>query len=181
MKLKHLHLLAVILLSGIVITSCKKKDDKNDDEEENITTVKVVLTPVSGGTPQTFTWKDIDGPGGNAPVIDQINLIPSFAYQCILQFLDESKTPAEDKTGEIVSEADDHQVYFEPTGNLTVNNLNNDSRGLPLGTSSAWLTGAAGTGSIKITLKHKPGQKASGDPVTKGETDIEVTMPVRIQ
>lgn len=180
MKMKHVHLFAVILLSGLVITSCKKKDD-HSDEEENITTMRVILTPVSGGTPQTFTWKDVDGPGGNAPVIDQINLAPTFAYQCTLQFLDESKSPAEDKTGEIVAEADDHQVYFEPTGNLTVNNLNNDGRGLPLGTSSAWLSGAAGTGSIKITLKHKPGQKASGDPVTKGETDIEVTMPVRIQ
>jgi hypothetical protein len=34
---------------------------------------------------------------------------------------------------------------------------------------------------MKITLKHKPGAKAGGDPVTKGETDIEVVFPVKIQ
>jgi hypothetical protein len=179
--MKHLKLFVLVMLAGLVIVSCKKKKD-NDNEEENITTVKVVLTPVTGGTAQTFTWKDVDGPGGNAPVISEITVAPSLAYTCSLQFLDESKTPAEDKTTEIIAEANDHQIYYQPTTvAVTVSNLNNDGRGLPLGTTSSWATGAVGTGSMKITLKHKPGQKSAADAVTIGETDVEVIFPVKIQ
>jgi hypothetical protein len=183
MEIKHIKLFAVVMLSGLVIAGCKKKDDDgNDDEEENITTVKVTLTPVTGGSAQTYTWKDVDGPGGNAPVIDQITLLPSIPYNCSIQFLDESKTPAEDKTSEIVSEANDHQIYYAATGVLVnVGNLNNDGNALPLGTTSIWTNTGLSNGSMKITLKHKPGQKASGDPVTKGETDVEVTFPTRVQ
>jgi hypothetical protein len=34
---------------------------------------------------------------------------------------------------------------------------------------------------MKITLKHKPGAKIAGDPVTKGETDVEVEFNVRLK
>jgi hypothetical protein len=182
MKIKHIKLFAVVMLSGLVIAGCKKKDDDDDNEEENITTVKVVLTPVTGGSAQTYTWKDVDGPGGNAPVIDQITLLPNIPYTCTLQFLDESKSPAEDITTEITAEANDHQVYYEATGVLVnVGNLNTDGNGLPLGITSIWTNTGVSNGSMKITLKHKPGQKASGDQVTKGETDIEVSLPTRVQ
>jgi hypothetical protein len=64
---------------------------------------------------------------------------------------------------------------------INVSNLNTDSKGLPLGLSSTWQSGATGTGKMKITLKHKPGTKAAGDPVTKGETDVEVEFNVRVK
>lgn len=185
MKMKHIKLFAVVMLAGLVIAGCKKKKEE-ENEEELITTVKVTLTPISGGAATTYTWKDIDGAGGNAPTIDQITLAPSTAYNCTLQFLDESKTPSEDKTGEINSEGTTHQVFFQPTAtNLTINNLNNDSRGLPLGLTSLWTTGAASTGTLKISLIHKPeaqwGPKTANDPISKGDTDVEVTFPTRIQ
>ena len=179
--MKHVKFLAVVMLGGLILAGCKK-ENKDDHEEELITTVKVTLTPVAGGTSQTFSWSDPDGIGGNQPTIQQITLAPSIVYNCSLQFLDESKSPAKDITPEIVAEGNEHQVYYEPaSGILTVNNLNVDAGGLPLGTTSRWTTGAAATGTLKITLKHKPGIKAAGDLVTKGETDIEVTFPVRIQ
>jgi hypothetical protein len=182
MIMKHIKLFSVVVLAGLIIAGCKKKNEEEENEEELITTVKVTLTPISGGAAATYTWKDVDGPGGNAPTIDQITLAPSTAYNCSLQFLDESKTPAEDITAEIVAEANDHQVYYEPTTvQVGVAGLNNDGAGLPLGTTSVWGAGSVSNGTVKITLKHKPGQKASGDLVTKGETDIEVTFPTRIQ
>jgi len=182
MKMKHIKLYAVVMLAGLVIAGCKKKEDEEENEEELITTVKVTLSPISGGAATTYTWKDVDGAGGNAPTIDQITLAPSTAYNCTLQFLDESKNPAENITTEIVAEANDHQIYYEPaTVLVTVSGLNNDGAGLPLGTSSVWTAGAVSNGTLKITLKHKPGQKAAGDAVSKGETDVEVTFPTRIQ
>jgi hypothetical protein len=182
MKLKHIQLFAIVLLAGLIIMGCKKKKEEDVEEEENITTVKVTLTPVTGGTAQTFTWKDVDGPGGNAPIIDQIVLPASIPSTCSLQFLDESKTPAVDITPEIIAEGTDHQVYYEATGvSVTVTSLNSDANSLPLGNTSFWGNSGAGNGSMKITLKHKPGAKKAGDAVTVGETDIEVTFPVKIQ
>jgi hypothetical protein len=33
---------------------------------------------------------------------------------------------------------------------------------------------------VKIVLKHKPDAKAAGDPVSKGETDIELDFDITI-
>ena len=178
--MKYMKISACVLLAGLMITGCKKEKG-GENEEELITTIKVTLT-AQGSTPQIFTWKDVDGPGGNAPQISEIVLAPNKTYACQLEFLDESKTPAEDITAEIVSEAVDHEIYYEPAGvNVAVSNLNKDSKNLPLGTTSTWTTTGVSNGSVKITLKHKPGIKAAGDPVTKGETDIEVSFTTKVQ
>ncbi len=179
--MKHLKFLAVVMLGGLILAGCKKKNNEEENEEELITTVNVKLT-AAGAATQTFTWKDVDGPGGNAPQIGTITLSPGVTYACELEFLDESKTPAENITDEIEEEDDDHQIYYEvSTAALTIGSLNTDARGLPLGITSSWVAGTNSSGSVKITLKHKPGVKAAGDLVTKGETDIEISFPVVIQ
>lgn len=183
MKMKHIKLFAVVMLGGLILAGCKKKNNEEENEEELITTVKLTLTPVGGGSALVYSWKDVDGVGGNAPVIQAVTLAPSKVYNCSVQFLNESVTPAEDITTEVVTEGVDHQVYYAVSGgaNLTVSGLNTDAGGLPLGTTATFTTAAASTGSLKITLKHKPGVKAANDAVTKGETDVEVDFPVTIQ
>lgn len=181
MKVKHIKLFAVVMLGGLILAGCKKKNNEEENEEELITTVRVKLT-ASGSATQTFTWKDIDGPGGNAPQISNITLSPGISYACELEFLDESKTPAENITDEVEAEGTDHQVYYEvATAALTINGLNTDAGGLPLGITSNWIAATSSGGTVKITLKHKPGVKAAGDLVSKGETDVEVSFPVVIQ
>ena len=183
MKMKHIKLFAVVMLGGLILAGCKKKNKDEENEEELITTVKLTLTPVGGGSALVYSWKDVDGVGGSAPVIQTVTLAPSKVYNCSVQFLNESVNPAEDITPEVVTEGVDHQVYYAVSGGatLTVNGLNNDANGLPLGVASVFTTGAVSTGSLKITLKHKPGVKAAGDPVSKGETDVEVDLPVSVQ
>lgn len=174
---------ASVIVAGL-FTSCKKDDHDHDhDEEELITTLRVQLTNTTTNATQTFTFRDTDGPGGNAPTVDSILIAPNATFNCSIQVLNESVTPAEDKTPEIIREANDHQFYFITTGTtLAITNLNNDSRSLPFGLTSTWTTGAAGAaGTVRIALKHKPGQKAAGDPITKGETDIDVTFGVRVR
>jgi hypothetical protein len=171
------------MMLSLASTSCgKDDDDKEEDETELITTMNVVVQEVGGAT-QTFTFRDPDGPGGAAPTrFDSILLTNNRQYNVSIQLLNESKTPSEDKTPEIQAEANDHQFYFEPTGvNVNVTNLNLDSRNLPLGLTSTWNAAAASTGKLKITLKHKPGTKAAGDPVTKGETDIAIEFGARVR
>jgi hypothetical protein len=173
-------------LLGAAVVVCSftfscNKNKKNVDEEENITTVKVELTPANNiGRPTIFSWKDVDGPGGNAPSIDSIFLTTGELYNCRLLFLDESNVTSIDLTPEIIKEGVDHQIYFEPAfPTLVVNNLSLDANGLPLGDASKWQSTKGGLSSIKITLKHKPDQKSANDPITKGDTDVEVTFPIR--
>jgi hypothetical protein len=67
-----------------------------------------------------------------------------------------------------------------------VSGLDNDANGVALGLSSNWVSGAAATGKIKITLRHyggNPPGKAANDPVnsTKSSTDLEVEFNTKIQ
>lgn len=185
MKKQVTYVLASFLLLGAVLTGCKKDDKAPENEEELITTVKLTFIEVGNSSnTTTFTFKDADGPGGAAPSLNQqINLSPNKQYNCTISVLDESKTPTEDITAEIIAEANDHQFYFAPNGvNITINGLNNDPLGRPLGVTSVWTTGAAGAaGTVKVTLKHKPGAKGSNDAVTVGETDIEIDFAARVQ
>lgn len=184
MKKQLSYLMAALMMVTFVATGCKKDDKEPENEEELITTVKLMFTEVGGTGNFTYTFKDADGPGGNAPTLnEQINLLPNKQYNCTIEVLDESKTPAEDITDEIKEEANDHQFYFAPSGvNITVSGLNNDPMGRPLGVTSVWTTGAAsGPGTVKVTLKHKPGAKGANDPVTVGETDIEINFAARVQ
>ena len=172
-------------LMGIVLTSCDKDDDTPpENEQELITTVKLTLTNTAiASDVVTATWRDNDGPGGAAPVIQDLVLRPNSVYEGSVEFLDES-TPSdvEDITEEVEEEGADHQIYYIPSGaNLTVTEYNTDINSLPLGTEATFTTGAAGAGSLRVLLKHKPGTKAANDPNTKGETDIDVNFPVRIQ
>lgn len=184
--MKKVQSLVVLIMGFVLISSCKKDPVVDPNENELITTVRVSLVDKSGGstTPVVFEFKDLDGEGGAAPSkFDEIVLTKGKSYDCTLTILNESVSPAADITKEIVAEAVDHQFYFAASdGLVTVTNLNNDSKGLPLGTTSTWTTGAlTGTGTFRITLKHKPGTKAAGDLVTVGETDIALDFRLKVQ
>jgi hypothetical protein len=188
MKKQSLKIAFGILICGAVITSCKKDKAEEPNEEELITTVIVKLTPVGGGTVLNYQVEDLDGNGGAAPIAQDIVLAPNKVYTVEMILQDKTKTPAGDVSAEVKAEANDHQFYFTPSAgtNLTVSNLDTDSKGYPLGLTSTWTTGAISTGKIYILLKHKPGIKGASDASTVGETDIDTQaafngFTVRIQ
>jgi hypothetical protein len=181
LKFSLLGLLAVVLITGC------KKDKGETNEEEVITTMELTFTPVGAGSPVTFTYDDPDGPGGNAPTQSVINLNASSTYTVSLKLLNKTVTPTEDITTEVNDEANAHRFYFVPTAgsNITVSNLNKDGNGFDLGTTSTWATGAAGTGQVKVVLRHYPADppnKAAADPIDspKSGTDIEVTFATTV-
>jgi hypothetical protein len=183
MKTKQYPFVAIAaVFSTLLLTACDK-DKEPDNEEELITTLKVNASEIGSGAISSFVFRDPDGDGGAMPTkFDTIRLKPNTAYNITLEFLNESVTPTEDITDEILDEATDHQIYYLPSAvNVTATNLNLDAKGLPLGTSATWNAGAASQGVLKIVLKHKPGQKAAGDPVTKGDTDIDIDFVTRVQ
>jgi hypothetical protein len=183
MKRKMKTLLLIFMSISFLMTACKKDKAQPDDsnEEELITTVVVKLKDKSNNAITTYSWKDIDGDGGNAPVIQSIILSTAKTYEVELDFLDESKNPSEDITSEIKGEADDHEIFYQQSNALvTITRTDFDTKNLPLGVKANLITGTAGTGNLRIILKHKPGIKAAGDDAAKGETDIDVNFPLTV-
>lgn len=168
--------------------SACEKDDPIVNEEELITTLRMTLTPAGGGTPVVLSFVDLDGEGGNAPVITGGTLAANTTYTGALAILNESETPVEDITEEIETEDDEHQFFFTTSAglNLTVSYADQDGNNNPVGLATSAAAGAASTGTLTVTLRHEPNKTAAGvkdGDITNagGETDIEVVFPVTIQ
>jgi hypothetical protein len=173
----------LLFVSLACLTSCKKEIIVDPNEEELITTVMIKLTETGTTNTQTIIFKDADGTGGLPPQrFDSILLRTNKTYAAEIKFFNESVDPAIDITPEILAESKAHQLYFQSAGaSIVVSNLSVDPLGLPVGLNSTWVAGAKGLGNLTITLKHKPGVKALGDPITIGETDVEITFVVNVQ
>jgi len=191
-------LLAPGLLFTIVAmmgNGCKPEENKPPGsnnppptEEELITTVRASFTQVGGGHNAEFSWVDIDGDGGNAPVITGDTLLVGTSYNTTLLLLNESVSPADTVSNEVADEAAEHQFFFSTTGgSLTWASYGDtDPNGLPVGLLSTWVAMGAGSGGITVILRHEPNKSAagvSGGDITNagGETDIEVVIPYVVQ
>mgnify|MGYP002778154802 CR=1 FL=1 len=172
----------------LTLSSCEKDDDEEENEEEVITTLQLNFAPVGGGNTLQYSFDDPDGPGGNNPTIQTIDLAPNRQYNVTVQVLNKTENPVEDKTSEIRTEGTSHRFFYapNPTNIVTIANLDADANGVPLGLSSTWTTSNAATGTIRVTLRHyggNPPNKQTTDPVDspKSSTDIEATFPIRVQ
>ncbi|MDF2455512.1 MAG: hypothetical protein K0R51_1505 [Cytophagaceae bacterium] len=188
--MKKIILSSLILSFVLLVSSCKRNDDdaptpQDQNEEELITTVSLIIKE-NGVLVDTFSFKDSDGVGGEAPTIEDITLDANKTYTCTLLLLDETKNPVENISEEIEEENDEHQFFFHPSAgtNLTVNYLDFDDNNVPVGLETELVTGAASSGTFRVVLKHQPGVKpTTGDTGNEalGETDVEVEFDVTIQ
>jgi hypothetical protein len=101
---------------------------------------------------------------------------------------DESKTPAEDITEEILEEADEHQFFFRVTEGITLtfSYEDQDKNGNPLGLKTKMITSQPSLGTLRVTLRHEPNKTATGVAMgmidnAGGETDIEVDFDFVVQ
>ncbi len=178
-----------ILTISLVIFACKKDDktptpsDSGDtpppNEEELITTLVLTFTDTTGlVAPFTVTFADPDGDGGNAPTThEEIHLDSNKYYNVSIQFLDESKTPAEDITAEVEAEGDEHMICYTPAGPASLTIVRTDSDGtFEVGLTSFWSTGGMSmTGNtVTVVLKHQPGVKDGS--CVPGDTDVEIVF-----
>lgn len=185
--MKHAHLIltfALTLTLTLFISSCGSKESPEpEDENELITTVRLNFTENGTSTSQKFEWKDTDGDGGNPPVTSRINLKSGRTYGLEIEFLDESKTPADNKTAEIKAKGDEHLVVLTSTPtslfNYTVNDK--DSRNFPIGLSGTVVTGSINQGTLRVQLRHQPpvnGQPVKNGTVTPGSDDVNITFDI---
>lgn len=189
----NLKYLSIVLIAATSITGCKKDGDDPivpplpTNEEELITTLRLHFRSANDVEHFQFAFIDLDGDGGNAPLFATDTLSADSIYTVEIEVLDESGTTVDDITAEILAEDEDHQFFFQVTGvNTTVGYSDADSNGNPIGISTAWNVGAAGSGSVTVTLIHEPDKEAtgvSGGDITNagGETDIEISFPLVIE
>lgn len=178
---------ALIVLT--LFTACKNDNDLPDvpppdpNEMEVITTITLTFTDSAAVAPEvTATFRDPDGDGGDGPdIFDDIVLQSNTTYNCAITLLNETVTPAEDITSEILAEADEHFFCMTPGGAFDVTMEATDSDGaFPIGLASKWWTGAPSTGTAQIILKHQPDGAKDGT-CSPGETDIEVQFIAEVQ
>lgn len=179
----------------LVLGGCKKDDDDNPaptappNEEEVITSLYLWLVPTGGGDTAIFSFVDLDGDGGNAPVITGDTLATGTDYVGTILLLNESEIPVDTISNEVAAEDAEHQFFFSTTGGaLSWTGYGDaDGDGNPVGLLSNWSTAAApGNGDLGVVLRHLPDKNApsvSAGDITNagGETDIEVTIPYVVQ
>lgn len=180
MKNKNLLLL---FLGAILLWSCSDDDDTPEliEEEEVITTVTVTLTHLEETI--TLNYKDLDGDGPEAPVVDVMgNLKANTLYTGGVSLLNESISPVEDITEEIQEKDEEHQFFYSFSGAIeSVNIVDTDGNGDPLGLEFELQTTAAGDASFGLVLKHEPKKPNTGVLDAGGETDVEVNFTVTVE
>ena len=180
----HIALFSLLLSATLFTVSCKDEEVVVEEENELITTVKLNFT--SGGTTQSFKYSDPDGDGGKAPTIDAITLKPNTTYTLTVEVLDESKMPVSNITEEVKEESDEHLFVYTPTPSnlLTYTYGDKDAKNFGIGITGSAKTNAAGTGKLKVQLRHQPpiiGKATKDGTATPGSDDINIDFNVTVQ
>ncbi len=184
--MNHFNLFIIVGFVFFIIASCDK-EPVVPNEDELITTFIYTLTPISGGDVVELSFTDLDGDGGQSPVIVAGQFSAESAYTGVIQLLNESVSPSEDIAEEIMEEGDEHQFFFHvETAIANILYTDQDVNGNPIGLTTTLTTGAISDGILTITLRHQLDKFASdvsmGDITNAGgETDIEVSFPMVIK
>ena len=177
----------IVILFLLVLNSCKRpatENPKKTNESEFITSLKLHLRKESENQfSKVLYFKDLDGQGGNDPIIFTDELEANTVYYGRIELLDESRLPTVDVTKEIIDEKNEHQFFYNvfPPDFVEINYQTHDidDYGVPFGLEPKIKTKSKGNFNLEITLKHqtnstKP-RSGLGDP-SIGATDIQVVF-----
>lgn len=184
MRFKIFSLIAFLSVM-IHFASCnkEKEDPVIPNQEELITTFILNLVDTLNQDTAVLSYVDLDGDGGNDPVITADSLKANTHYYGYIQMFNESVDPAADIGAEVEEEGTEHQFFYEvqSTLNMAISYNDSDANGNPIGLKTWLSTGDASNGGLMIILRHQPDKFASGvsDGMIAnagGETDLEVNF-----
>jgi hypothetical protein len=181
--MKKLYILSILALTFTFLSCSKDDEPEHVHEHELMTTLNVTLTSATAGN-VTMSFQDLDTDGPNPPSISVSgNLKSETLYMGSVEILNESETPTENVTLEIIEEANEHQFFFTSSSGFEVDvtATDSDSNGNPLGREFNLQTHSAGSGTFTITLIHMPNKPNSGLSSAGGATDIEVTFSLTVE
>lgn len=184
MKIALLTLVAITT----ILSGCKKDKEQVPEpppvqnESEVITTMKLIFVDSSNTSIIKYaTFRDPDGDGGlGYDIFDTIKLAPNKTWLTTILLLNETASPVDTISNEVLEEGVDHLFCFSPTGvSATVIKTDLDANSLPIGLQSKWRTTASGFGTMQVELRHQPGIKNGSCAI--GDTDIDVVFKTKIQ
>ncbi len=182
-KKSLLLLIPVVLLAG----ACKGDEENVTPSNPNEAITTATLTLTNRSTPTESVTATIDNLNTNADLSKaMLNLKANTTYAGAVTLLDKTKTPMRDVSNEVKGEANEHlfiYAYTPTTGPATALSVTITDRDTnpapgpyPLGLTTEIRTGAAGTGKLKLVLKHQP--NAKNGTSTPGTTDLDVDFNV---
>ena len=180
----------LLLFVFVILTtlSCKKDEEPELPPLDTLTITTLQYTLMtSGEDPVVLSYRDLDGNGGDDPIIEGGTLKANTIYFGSLELSNESEDPAEDITKVIEDDLREYQFFFILNDlNLNVSYADVDGDGNPVGLFTAVNTAEAESGNLVINLQQDPNKLADG--VRDGEllnalgtTAIQVSFPVTIQ
>lgn len=178
-------ILAIAAISGLILHGCSKDETIVSPPvpgNEFLTTVQLIITNTAVSTDvQTRSVKQLPGQAVNYTNAS-ITLKKNSTYTVQVKFLDETTTPAGNVTDDILTRQNYHLICFTVSGGaaLTVVRTDKDTNtpALEVGLQDKFTTGAIGTGSLNVQLRHQPNAK-NGD-CSPGSSDADVDFPVSI-
>ncbi len=177
-------------LLALCLTSCNNDDEEPAsvaEEDLPITTLRLSLMQI--GNPDTIflTYQDLDGNGGNAPILTGATLEANSLYFGEVEILDENANPATDLSAEVNADPTDYQFFFVANGvELSFTYADQDGEGLPIGLFTAINTGESSTGTLSISLKKGLNKASPGVPDgdllnAGGKTQVQANFPLEVK
>ncbi|AKD55423.1 hypothetical protein [Spirosoma radiotolerans] len=176
----------VLGLMSLLAGACKN-DEQNvapTDDNEAITTATLALTNKT--TPTDIVTATIENLNTTADFSKAtLTLKANTTYTGAISLLDKTKTPALDATEEIREKLNEHLFVYTPstglalTITLTDKDTNPAPGPYPVGLTTEIKTGAAGSGKLKVVLRHQPNVK--NGTATPGSSDLDTDFNVVIQ
>lgn len=175
----------------MLASSCKKKEQQVTPpvpENEYLTTVKIRFQNTANAADTVWAiWKDLTPDDQNPPDTSKavINLKKQSTYHARVRFYDETKSPAEDLTTEVIERSNFHSYWFFKSGavspHLTITATDYDTNNPPLvlGLENNFVTDSvASSGRLRGVLKHQPNGKDG--TFAPGTTDSDVYFSISI-
>lgn len=200
MKTKNYIISTVALFTLALLAACESEEPVREDAPEMITQVTLTFTPPSGPS-VVVTATDPDGEGvQNIEPDGPIMLDAGVDYTLSLQLFNalvETGADGYDIGAEVEEEGHEHMFFFGWTGTVfvdpagdgnledrseSVNYLDEDINGFPVGLSTQWRTSeSAASGTLRIVLKHQPDLKSSTSTADDGESDLDVEFDIVVE
>ncbi|MCF8430183.1 MAG: hypothetical protein K9G64_08635 [Bacteroidia bacterium] len=188
----------ITIATILTISSCSKEDPKKPiitNPQEVLTTILIKghnqNDSLNTNYQFNYKWEDLDGDGGNLPVIDTINLDSGIIYTCEIIILDKTKTPFDTVSNAIEEEKNSHQFFFAPNANLTdkikaeILDFDTNIPSLPVGLSFNLNTKSNQSyalpllGTLNIVLSHYDGVPKTIEK--SSESDIDINFPIKLK
>lgn len=177
-----------LLLAVFLCWACTEEEPTEPEiPEQVVTTLRYELIDPGTNETKVLYYQDLDGNGGNEPIIESDTLLANSIYFGTLEFLNESVSPTENVSDIINAAKEDYQVFFIKN-NLQIDFTYADSDGSnnPLGLFVALRTSDSEEGNLIINLQRDLDKfnetVQNGDIIgSTGKTVLQFSIPLVIR